>query len=109
MQTYFVVVFQSDLDKVHKVRCAIGNGLRPDIWDEFKTRFNIPLIAEFFGATEGTTGTWNILNKPGCVGRWSPITVRTWNILNKPGCVGRWSPITVRTWNILNKPGCVGR
>jgi len=54
----------------------LGSGLRPDIWDEFKSRFNIPLIAECFGATEGPSGTWNILNRPGCVGRWSPLTVR---------------------------------
>lgn len=66
---------QSDLDVVHNVRVALGNGLRPDIWDEFRTRFNIPHIAEFFGATEGTAGTWNIFNRAGCVGRWSPLTV----------------------------------
>jgi fatty-acyl-CoA synthase len=32
----------------HKLRLACGNGLRPDIWDEFKTRFRIPLILEFY-------------------------------------------------------------
>ncbi len=37
----------------HKLRLACGNGLRPDIWDEFKTRFQIPLILEFYAATEG--------------------------------------------------------
>lgn len=30
-----------------------GNGLRPQIWEEFVKRFNIPQIAEFYGATEG--------------------------------------------------------
>ncbi len=30
----------------------IGNGLRPDIWLEFKKRFNIQEIREFYGATE---------------------------------------------------------
>jgi citronellyl-CoA synthetase len=30
----------------------IGNGLRPDIWLDFKKRFNIQAIREFYGATE---------------------------------------------------------
>ena len=49
-----------DLDKKHNIRLAFGNGLRPDIWNRFKDRFNIPTIAEFYAATEGTSGSWNI-------------------------------------------------
>jgi len=30
----------------------VGNGLRPDIWLDFKERFNIEEIREFYGATE---------------------------------------------------------
>ena len=30
-----------------------GNGLRPAIWEEFTKRFNIKIISEFYGATEG--------------------------------------------------------
>ena len=30
-----------------------GNGLRPQIWEEFVKRFGIEKIAEFYGATEG--------------------------------------------------------
>lgn len=48
-----------DLDKKHNIRLAFGNGLRPDIWNRFKERFNIPTIAEFYAATEGTSGHWN--------------------------------------------------
>ena len=40
-------------DKTHRVRAVIGNGLRPDIWDEFKARFQIGRICEFYGASEG--------------------------------------------------------
>jgi acyl-CoA synthetase (AMP-forming)/AMP-acid ligase II len=29
------------LDKKHRVRVAMGNGLRPDVWDRFKKRFGI--------------------------------------------------------------------
>lgn len=40
-------------DRGHRVRVAFGNGLRPQIWEEFKTRFNIERIGELYGATEG--------------------------------------------------------
>ena len=33
----------------HNLRVMFGNGLRPQIWEEFVTRFNIPLIQEFYG------------------------------------------------------------
>ena len=33
----------------HKLRCLFGNGLRPQIWKTFTTRFNIPHIIEFYG------------------------------------------------------------
>ncbi|MGN8158725.1 long-chain-acyl-CoA synthetase [Salinisphaera sp. RV14] len=40
-------------DRDHRVRAVIGNGLRPDIWDDFKARFGIERICEFYGASEG--------------------------------------------------------
>ena len=39
-------------DQDHEIRAIIGNGLRPDIWMEFKQRFNINHINEFYGASE---------------------------------------------------------
>ncbi|WP_338766964.1 long-chain-acyl-CoA synthetase [Nocardia vulneris] len=39
-------------DRRHKVRLAVGNGLRPELWDEFKRRFGINRIVEFYGASE---------------------------------------------------------
>ena len=32
-----------------------GNGLRPQIWEQFTQRFAIPKIGEFYGATEGNS------------------------------------------------------
>ncbi|KAK3369812.1 hypothetical protein B0H63DRAFT_485581, partial [Podospora didyma] len=48
-----------NLDKKHSVRVAMGNGLRPDVWDRFKERFGIDTIFEFYAATEGALGTCN--------------------------------------------------
>ena len=53
----------------HKLRLICGNGLRPDLWAEFKTRFNIPLVLEFYGATEGNVNIFNFEGKQGAVGR----------------------------------------
>jgi fatty-acyl-CoA synthase len=40
------------VDRRHKIRLAVGNGLRPELWDEFKNRFGIDRIVEFYGASE---------------------------------------------------------
>jgi len=56
---YLLATPPADFDKKHKVRIAIGNGLRPEIWDQFQTRFNIPEIGEFYGATEGNMALVN--------------------------------------------------
>ena len=51
------------------LRLACGNGLRPDVWHEFKERFRIPQIIEFYGATEGNVTLFNFEGKEGSVGR----------------------------------------
>jgi fatty-acyl-CoA synthase len=53
----------------HRLRLVCGNGLRPDLWAEFKTRFRIPHILEFYGATEGNVNIFNFEGKQGAVGR----------------------------------------
>jgi fatty-acyl-CoA synthase len=53
----------------HRIRCAIGNGLRPDVWEPFQERFKIPRIIEFYGATEGNLALVNISGKVGAVGQ----------------------------------------
>ncbi|KUI64170.1 Fatty acid transporter protein [Cytospora mali] len=61
-----------DMDKQHRVRVALGNGLRPDVWNRFKERFGVEYIAEFYGATEGSFATWNLSRNDfgmGAVGR----------------------------------------
>ena len=59
---------QKDTDRTNKVRVIGGNGLRPDIWDEFTARFDIPRVFEFYGASEGNTGFVNIFHIPKTAG-----------------------------------------
>ena len=48
-------------DKAHQIRLVFGNGLRPQIWEEFQKRFNIKIISEFYGATEGNANISNAI------------------------------------------------
>ncbi|XP_022346390.1 very long-chain acyl-CoA synthetase isoform X2 [Enhydra lutris kenyoni] len=60
---------QKPNDRVHKVRLAIGNGLRADVWREFIRRFGDIWIYEFYAATEGNIAFMNYTRKIGAVGR----------------------------------------
>jgi fatty-acyl-CoA synthase len=55
-------------DRKHKVRLIAGNGLRPEIWDEFTTRFGIERVCEFYASSEGNTAYINIFNVPRTTG-----------------------------------------
>ncbi|XP_037033095.1 long-chain fatty acid transport protein 4 [Bradysia coprophila] len=68
MCRYILATPQSSTDKGHKIRTIFGNGLRPQIWKPFVDRFNIPNVAEFYGATEGNANIVNIDNKVGAIG-----------------------------------------
>jgi fatty-acyl-CoA synthase len=56
-------------ERAHRLRLCCGNGLRPDIWTAFQSRFAIPLILEFYAATESNVSLFNMEGKPGAVGR----------------------------------------
>jgi len=60
-------------DRRHSLRYASGAGLRPDIWEEFQSRFGIGRIFEMYGATEGNVSLLNRTSKPGSVGRPYPF------------------------------------
>lgn len=59
-------------EKKHKIRIAIGNGLRPDVWPRFVERSGIKRIMEFYGATEGNVSFLNLDSKQGAIGRVPP-------------------------------------
>jgi fatty-acyl-CoA synthase len=56
-------------ERAHHLRLACGNGLRSDVWPQFKERFGIPKIIEFYAATEGNVSLFNFEGKEGAVGR----------------------------------------
>jgi fatty-acyl-CoA synthase len=57
----------------HRLRLAVGNGLRADIWEAFAARFAIPQILEFYAATEGNFSLFNVEGKTGAIGRIPPL------------------------------------
>jgi fatty-acyl-CoA synthase len=59
-------------DRAHKVRLIAGNGLRPEIWDEFTSRFGIARVCEFYAASEGNTAFINVFNVPRSTG-WAAL------------------------------------
>ncbi|ELU00792.1 hypothetical protein CAPTEDRAFT_99118 [Capitella teleta] len=76
---YLLARPESPDDKRHSVVKAAGNGLRADIWEEFKRRFHISRIFEIYGASEGQIGLVNNYQKCGSVGRMSPLLQRIRN------------------------------
>ncbi|KAJ8925470.1 hypothetical protein NQ315_009304 [Exocentrus adspersus] len=52
----------------HPVKKVIGNGLRPQIWKQFVSEFQIDHVYEFYGSTEGNTNLMNIDGTLGAVG-----------------------------------------
>lgn len=66
---YLLAQPPNPLDGVHELRAAVGNGLRPDVWNAFQTRFRVPIIREFYGATEGNVPLLNLAGRPGMLGR----------------------------------------
>lgn len=52
----------------HRVRLAVGNGLRPSVWEAFTQRFRVKQIGEFYGATECNCSIANMDGKVGACG-----------------------------------------
>lgn len=76
----------SEAEGRHRVRLAVGNGLRPSIWEEFTQRFRVRQIGEFYGATECNCSIGNMDGKVGAVECGAQVRVQgsLW-----PGCHGR--------------------
>ena len=66
-------------ERTHRLRQAFGNGLRGDVWEKMNTRFAIPEILEFYGATEGNVSLFNWDGKVGAIGRVPPYLRGSFN------------------------------
>lgn len=55
-------------EQLHQLRLMYGNGLRPQIWTQFVSRFGIPQVGEIYGATEGNSNLINITSRIGAIG-----------------------------------------
>lgn len=56
-------------ERNNTIRVAVGNGMRPDVWEAFRDRFGIKHIREFYGATEAPGLIINLSDKAGSIGR----------------------------------------
>jgi len=68
------------LERQHRLRLAVGNGLRPEVWPQFQKRFNIPRVLEFYGATEGNIALMNFDGTVGAIGRIPSWVKRRFNV-----------------------------
>lgn len=67
-------------DRDHRLRLAVGAGLRPDVWEAFQRRFGIARIVEMYGATEGNIALMNLRGRVGSVGRAHPFQHRLYKL-----------------------------
>lgn len=65
---YLLAQPPSPKDKQHRLKRMLGNGLRPNIWHQFKSRFGIEQVSELYGSSEGNIGMVNFLNLDNTVG-----------------------------------------
>lgn len=65
---YLMDAPHTEQEQGHRVRKMIGNGLRPHIWDKFKTRFQIEEVLELYASSEGNVGFSNVFNFDNTVG-----------------------------------------
>ena len=65
---YLVNAAPNEAEKDNPVRIAVGNGLRPDVWEPFQRRFDIAMVREFYAATEAPGFIVNLTGRVGSVG-----------------------------------------
>ena len=66
---YLVNTPYQPIETEHALRIACGNGLRPEVWVPFQSRFKIPRILEYYASTEGNFSLYNCEGQPGAIGR----------------------------------------
>jgi citronellyl-CoA synthetase len=65
---YLLSTPEQEDDYINPLGTIMGNGLRPDIWLQFKNRFGIERVTEFYGSSEGNMAMANLLNRDCTIG-----------------------------------------
>lgn len=65
---YLMDAEPSAVERNHRVTKMIGNGMRPNIWAKFKSRFGVTEVLELYASSEGNVGFSNIFNFDNTVG-----------------------------------------
>jgi len=80
---YLINTPEASDDANNPLRSMMGNGMRPDVWMDFKKRFGIDRIAEFYGSSEGNVAFANLMNKDCTVGMTSAeVALVQYDVLN---------------------------
>jgi fatty-acyl-CoA synthase len=66
---YLVNAPRQEIETSHLLRIACGNGLRPEVWETFQSRFKIPRILEYYASTEGNFSLYNCEGRVGAIGK----------------------------------------
>ncbi|XP_054160009.1 long-chain fatty acid transport protein 4-like [Oppia nitens] len=90
---YLLAQPSSPYDTQHSIRAMCGIGLRKEYWNQFKTRFAIRHIFEFYGASEGNVYLVNLNDKEGSCG-FIPYYYWIFLRLIYTGCIIKVDPIT---------------
>jgi acyl-CoA synthetase (AMP-forming)/AMP-acid ligase II len=69
MCRYLVNTPPGDLDRGHRVRVIVGQGLDAAVWTALQARFAIPRIVELYASTEGNIASMNLSGEVGSVGK----------------------------------------
>jgi len=65
----YLVMQKEHPDEIdNPIQTMLGNGLRLDVWDQFRSRFNVQRISEIYGSSEGNASFYNLLNKDRTIG-----------------------------------------
>jgi citronellyl-CoA synthetase len=65
---YLAMQPECEEERDNPLQKMMGNGLRPDVWDEFRNRFEVERICELYGSSEGNVSFLNLLNKDKTIG-----------------------------------------
>ncbi|CAG2182499.1 unnamed protein product, partial [Oppiella nova] len=89
-------------DNKHSIRAMCGIGLRKEFWNQFKTRFAIKHIYEFYGASEANVYLVNLNDKEGSCG-FIPYYYGIFLRLLYSGCIVKVDSVTYEP--IRNRKG----